>query len=151
MNKKKKHYATLIIKLELHTTLPTLERKNYTPEDLSCSTCLKPIWLDFFGAAEYVSKKRCFTCHHFLSLIENYPPLQRLVVETKEGTRNHYLVGEESAGFKGFGGQRFQIFRPDNTEIISTNLWFQGEIPKYLWDHFPTSASLYKKFPPPSP
>ena len=41
-----------------------------------------------------------------------------------------YHVGDDTGGFKGYGGSKFKIVMKETGEIIETNnLWFNGSIP----------------------
>lgn len=59
-----------------------------------------------------------------------------------EGT--HYVISpdDSNAYFKGHGGTEFKIRFFDGTEIITHNLWCQGDIPESWKDKFPNNATF---------
>lgn len=56
----------------------------------------------------------------------------------------HYRIGPEDAPayFRGFGGDKFVIKFHDGTEVITTNLWYQGEIPDVFKKDMPNNADF---------
>jgi hypothetical protein len=57
----------------------------------------------------------------------------------------HYIVREEPGdgihrGFLGHGGAEFKFIMFDGREIVSHNVWYQGEIPEEYWDRLPDNA-----------
>lgn len=59
----------------------------------------------------------------------------------------HYQIGDESPSYaptRGFGGERHTIRFRDGREVVTTNLWTQGEIPAYLRNELPDNAEFVK-------
>ena len=90
-------------------------------------------------------KQLCFNCafwlwQHELDTQEREPHTAVIV----EGT--HYVIGSEtkskSTFFRGFGGAHFKIKFHDGTEVETTNLWCQGEIPEHLRHLLPDNAEF---------
>lgn len=82
----------------------------------------------------------CFTCAFWLEKVEMSPSdaARRLIV----GGVHHMVAPEDrNDGFRGFGGYRFKFRRlgQDNVET-STNVWYQGEIPKRFRALLPDNA-----------
>lgn len=60
---------------------------------------------------------------------------------------HHYVIGPENAdGMRGFGGDKFIIHFKDGKEVITTNLWYQGEIPEEYKQLFYDNADFDYKW-----
>jgi hypothetical protein len=60
----------------------------------------------------------------------------------------HYRLGSEyegSGAFKGHGGARFVIETADGTRVVTTNLWYQGEVPEHFRDRLPDNARFVEE------
>ena len=57
-----------------------------------------------------------------------------------------YYVGDENdrSSFRGHNGARFKIRRDDGTVFITTNLWYNGEIPQEFRKFLPDNAEFVK-------
>ena len=57
---------------------------------------------------------------------------------------HHYIIEPENSKepFRGFGGDKFIIHFKDGREVITTNLWYQGEIPEEYKEKFPNNADF---------
>lgn len=57
---------------------------------------------------------------------------------------HHYVIEPEDdkSGSRGFGGDKFVIHFNDGREVVTTNLWCQGEIPENYKDKFPNNANF---------
>ena len=58
---------------------------------------------------------------------------------------HHYVIGPEDDTKKcarGFGGDKFVIRFFDGTEVTTTNLWYQGQIPNEFAELFPNNADF---------
>lgn len=57
---------------------------------------------------------------------------------------NFYSIGEElppgHAGFRGFGGRKFTFEMLDGSTVVSTNVWYGGEIPPHMKHLLPDNA-----------
>lgn len=56
----------------------------------------------------------------------------------------HYYIGEEDSksSFRGFSGMKYKIKFFDGREVISTNLWYNGEIPDNFKELLPDNAEF---------
>lgn len=55
----------------------------------------------------------------------------------------HYRIGPNNCrGFAGHGGRRFDIRFNDGREVITNNLWCQGDIPEHFHDELPDNATF---------
>lgn len=79
----------------------------------------------------------CWNCHFWNEklAIKDLPKVARI-----DGT--HYVIEPDNpnAAFKGFGGAEFKIKFHDGREVVTHNLWYQGEIPKHFRDELPDNA-----------
>ena len=92
---------------------------------------------------EMLENKHCFDCDYWLKLHEDDITNRKdhkYVIEN--GT--HYVIEPEDSTdyFRGFGGTKVRIKFFDGTEVISTNLWHQGEIPERFRDIMPDNGSI---------
>lgn len=89
-------------------------------------------------------RQLCFSCDHWTSLEDrgNGPDKDRVV--RFEGV--HYIIGPEvGAGptwMRGLGGARILIRFHDGREVVTTNLWCQGNIPERFRSRLPDNAVL---------
>jgi hypothetical protein len=67
---------------------------------------------------------------------------------------HHYFIGDEvdkslpgMLGMRGFRGQQFSIKFLDGREVTTTNLWYQGEIPKRFRGRLPDNAEFIGETP----
>lgn len=74
----------------------------------------------------------CSTCLYFYSVMQRE---ERTIV-------NHisYKVGPNLQHGYGESGEKFEIQYFDGREVITHNLWCQGEVPSYLWEKLPDNA-----------
>jgi hypothetical protein len=84
----------------------------------------------------------CFACHEWINLIGRGG-----VVVQHGGQRRHFLICEEPPASErihllGHGGARFDIQFFDGRQVVSHNVWFQGEIPPHFYDRFPVNAKF---------
>lgn len=113
-------------------------------ETLVCKECGAREKLHWDGPTNkrLKEKQRCFTCDHFLRLLEEWPTKSLRI----DG--GHYIVGPETPSnktFRGFGGQCFRIERFTGERIVTTNLWHQGTIPEHLRERMPDNARFVKE------
>ncbi|MEV0617635.1 hypothetical protein AB0I81_30240 [Nonomuraea sp. NPDC050404] len=62
-------------------------------------------------------------------------PAARVVVDG-----DHYAIGDDTGGFRGHGGRRFDIEWFDGRKTTTRNLWHQGEIPPEWRHRYPDNA-----------
>jgi hypothetical protein len=78
----------------------------------------------------------CFHCDFWTDKI-NHP--KAIVIDGC-----HYMdsgaVPENYRGFKGHGGRKFNIKMNDGREVITNNLWFQGDVPEKFKSKIPDNA-----------
>lgn len=55
---------------------------------------------------------------------------------------NAYYIGDESSKslFRGYGGRKFHIKFFDGREVVTTNLWHNGEVPEEYYSRIPDNA-----------
>ena len=98
-------------------------------------------WID---GEEMLEKEHCFDCHYWLQCHEDDITNRKdhkYVIEN--GT--HYIIEPEDSKetyFRGFGGAKVKIKFFDGTEVISTNLWYQGPIPERFRDIMPDNGTI---------
>jgi len=85
----------------------------------------------------------CFYCYFWLEKlkIKDDPDTVRV-----HGT--HYLISPDNSstfGFKGFGGAEFRIKFHDGRNIVSHNLWCQGDIPERFKERLPDNAVFLER------
>lgn len=116
-----------------------------------CKLCLKPSepekYIKYRIRELMEEKQLCFNCAFWMMKWEQ---------DTQERPQHtvviingmHYVVHPEftTNGFmKGFGGAHFKIKFHNGTEVETTNLWCQGEIPDHLKHLFPDNAEFIKQ------
>ena len=52
----------------------------------------------------------------------------------------HYMMGANTSGPKGFGGSKYTIHFNDGRTVETCNLWYQGEIPERFKAWLPDNA-----------
>lgn len=83
-----------------------------------------------------LAKGFCFTCDFWQEKVEMKDRAEVARIDGK-----HFIVGPEDAGpFRGFGGAKFRIAFDDGRRLVTTNLWFQGEIPPNFREKLPDNA-----------
>jgi hypothetical protein len=101
---------------------------------MKCVNCGEPL-----DALKYPCHDEgvCFDCYFWGEKVPfvNNPSSVRV-----EGT--HYWIGEETADqmFRGFAGRKFHVLFNDGREVITTNLWCQGDIPERWRKELPDNA-----------
>ena len=54
----------------------------------------------------------------------------------------HYVIGPEKAKLKGFNGIQHVIRFNDGHITTTSNLWYNGEVPKHWKEQFPNNAEF---------
>ncbi len=83
-------------------------------------------------------KQLCFYCDFWLRKLNT--SVSHRQVRVKGGC---YYIGDEGGGDwagRGFGGARFHIRFHDGREVVTTNLWHNGEIPSLFLDRLSDNA-----------
>jgi hypothetical protein len=107
--------------------------------DEPCKSCGSVFGTNFIEPVktQLISRNICFTCMHWMEKIEikDKPTTVRV-------NHMHYKIepDDPKAYFKGFGGAEFKIRFHDGREVVTHNLWYQGEIPERFWDRLPDNA-----------
>jgi hypothetical protein len=85
--------------------------------------------------------EECFDCNYWMKRVRGeYGRTQTIV----EGVM--YQIGREDAvGMRGFDGQNWNIKFNDGRIIHTTNLWYNGRIPKKFKDRLPDNAIFIKE------
>lgn len=92
---------------------------------------------ELLGAYLSLDNKHCFLCKYWLDMV-NTPG--SVVID-----QVHYTIGAEAVGpmsCRGFGGHRYEILFNDGRQVATTNLWYQGAIPKQFQLAFPNTAKF---------
>lgn len=91
------------------------------------------------------TREKCEYCKYWEEMYQQdleSPPHTACMIDGK-----HYIICDENSKetyFRGFGGQKFIIKFNDGTEVITTNLWYQG-IPCNHWkDKFENNAQFIR-------
>lgn len=92
----------------------------------------------------------CFSCYFWLGIAFKVLPDDKNSVRV-EG--HHYYINPEDIGTdvkwcRGHGGRKYIIKFNDGREVISTNLWHQGEIPPHFAEILPDNATLHHDVDP---
>ena len=117
--------------------------------DLICKECGKHETGSWMGRIneQLMERQLCFYCNHWydLYLIRDQSNVARVA-------GNHYMIEKEPNakemldGFMlGFGGNQFNIRFNDGREVITHNLWHQGEIPALWRDRLSNNAEFVKE------
>jgi hypothetical protein len=100
-----------------------------------CPSCGKPFIRNLIP--ESYLDQNCFDCSFWLEKItmpeedEN----RRVIVAGQ-----HYMVGANTSGPRGFGGSKYTIHFNDGRTVETCNLWYQGEIPEKFRAWLPDNA-----------
>jgi len=113
--------------------------------EVKCKECGKQEKLHWTEATNerLIREKLCFSCNFWNEKIgiKNDPMVVRI-----DGC--HYQIEDEidePIAFRGYGGRKFVILFDDGRKIVTTNLWFQGEIPKRFQERLPDNAKFIDK------
>lgn len=106
-----------------------------------CQHCRCYINFNYMNYLALISHQSCFTCNHWLEVIERYKSGDLLVID---GTTYHDAgrSSEPRRSFLGFGGREFQIQTQDGKIIRTNNLWCGGEIPERWRPQLPDNAKF---------
>lgn len=134
--------------MELVRDIESTDRLIETFKDpITCTMCGKvdyPYQTSSPNREEQIEHQLCFTCNFW-----------RCYEEMKEDGRTvringfHYRIGAEPqagrpSSWCGFGGREFKIRFHDGREVISHNLWCQGQIPGHFLASMPDNAVFFK-------
>lgn len=109
---------------------------------MKCRICFKPIDFNYHHRAQLEKRMLCVTCDFWWDKVE-----MRANNDLYQGNRvvrvryNHYIIYPDNPnGFQGFGGREHTIRFDNGDEIVTHNLWHQGEIPMWFREHLPNNA-----------
>jgi len=107
---------------------------------MNCIICNKEIKESEFTNAILCSSE-CFLINHWNEMVEIKDNLNIARINGEQ-----YYIGEETSNktFRGFSGRKHIIRFFDGREIISTNLWYNGEIPESHRKLLPDNAEFVK-------
>ena len=105
---------------------------------MNCIICNKEIKESEFTNAILCSSE-CFLINHWNEMVEikDCPNIARINGE-------QYYIGEETSNktIRGFSGRKHIIRFFDGREVVSTNLWYNGEIPESHRELLPDNAEF---------
>jgi hypothetical protein len=132
----KKKYLNWTSRSYAYETMEELIEKEGVPEK-PCIKCGNIFGTNYHISKELIDGNICFSCYFWQKYVEikDLPKIARI-----DGT--HYVIEPDNpnAAFKGFGGAEFKIKFHDGREVVTHNLWYQGEIPKHFRDELPDNA-----------
>jgi len=113
-----------------NTALARIDEVATAPEEptLTCKKCGHRERLQWMSDVlrEMVQHSMCFECNFWRDALSD----PELVVTEQDGKLLAYSIGDETeSSFRGYGGRRFTIRFLDGREVVTTNLWFRGEVP----------------------
>ena len=108
---------------------------------MNCIICNKEIEESEFTNAILCSSE-CFHVNYWNEMIEikDNPRIARI-------NKNQYYIGEETSNktFRGFSERKYIIRFYNGREIVSTNLWYNGEIPESHQELLPDNAEFVRE------
>lgn len=108
-------------------------------------------WIQPYGA-QLAERKLCHTCNHWhekLAWKAQGDPNQVIVA----GVHYHISPDDETSlkqlgGWgSGFGGSKFKVRFHDGREVVSRNLWCQGDVPERFRERLPDNAVFVTETP----
>lgn len=132
----KKKYLDWTSRSCAYDTREELIEKEGVPEK-PCIRCGSLFSTNYVIKKELVNRNMCFTCYFW----EKYVGIK----DSEKVVRvngSHYVITHDDpkAYFKGFGGAEFKIKFHDGREVVTHNLWSQGEIPEHFRNYLPDNA-----------
>lgn len=106
---------------------------------MNCIICGKKIEKSSYTNAVLCSSK-CFHKNFWNEYVEIKDDPKIVRVDGKQ-----YYIGRENQTLRGFGGNKFHIKFYDGREIISDNLWYNGEVPEDYKELLPDNAVFIKQ------
>lgn len=106
---------------------------------MKCPTCNQEIGKFVSDERSMKEHGECFECALWR---ERLPLRGNSNVAIIDGT--FYTIGDEDSKepFRGFGGDKFVIRFKDGREVITTNLWYGGQISDAWKSQFPDNANF---------
>lgn len=113
---------------------------------MKCKVCGKEFQETQYSS-EYkdICSSECFNKFYWIEKVSSYQNNPDKFVAI-DGSL-YYIDDEDSiSSFRGFDGIKFVIKMKDSGKVIvTTNLWFNGEIPKELRNQIPDNAEFIKE------
>lgn len=109
---------------------------------MTCSECSKEVEVGRFSEptnGEMIKQELCFNCHFWTKRVEEFDNYHRFVAN---GT--HYTIADEHSpsSFRGYGGARWVVTFYDGREVLTSNLWCQGDVPEHFRARLPDTATV---------
>lgn len=105
-----------------------------------CIVCGKEFYKsEYMSPYQNICSSECFSINYWNERILNKnDPCSVIIAHTA------YWIGDEDSKscFRGFGGAKFRIKFFDGRYIETTNLWYNGDIPKKYWSKLPDNAEF---------
>lgn len=126
----------------INSLSPPFKTKEYLIKDSfilakPCTECGGIVSANFMNNHRILEQNVCFSCAFWLNKIDAMETERLLIVNHQM----YYIAPEDVNGpFRGFGGIKF-VFVKNGELIESTNVWFNGDIPKRFWDRLPDNAN----------
>lgn len=132
----KKKYLNWTSRSCAYDTREDLIEKEGVPEK-PCVKCGNIFGTNYHIKEELITGNICFTCFFWQHYAKQKDSLK--VARIKQ---IHYMIERDDpdAVFKGFGGAEFKIRFHDGREVVTHNLWCQGEIPKHFKEELSDNA-----------
>lgn len=108
-----------------------------------CSECGRVFSCNFCEPikSEMEANGICHSCHFWRGYVATKHMKNHAIIGGC-----HYVIGNEKepgeTKWRGFGGRKSTILFNDGREVVTTNLWFQGEIPEHFLERLPNNAEF---------
>lgn len=132
--------------------MPKLQEYNkssfvLSPKQHTCKCCGEKYEADEYNPKSHIvklmkKKGLCFQCAFWTQHIENPLPNREII----NGVHYVFKPYQSSRSvFQGSGGHVFYIMHPDNSVLMSNNVWCQGDVPKRFRKQLPDTARIISK------
>lgn len=105
---------------------------------MKCEVCGKEIEKSSYSHKVLCSSK-CFDADYWLDRVKHKDDFTII-----DGVCYHIENENSKSSFRGFGGKHFTIIKNTGERIETTNLWYNGEIPKAFLELLPDNARFEK-------
>lgn len=107
---------------------------------MKCEVCGKEIERSSYSDSVLCSSE-CFHDHYWMQRVNRQDVPTQVVVNGCV-----YQIGDEnsSSSFRGFDGRKFEIEFFDGRRVVTTNLWYNGEIPEKFRELLPDNAKFIR-------
>jgi len=104
---------------------------------MNCIICNKEIKESEY-TNEILCSSECFHVNYWNEMVDRKYELNIVRIDGEQ----YYIENENSNSIRGFGGRKHTIRFFDGREVISTNLWCNGTIPKSHRKLLPDNAEF---------